>query len=64
MWEILYQKWQTFENKVLRKIFGHKNDESSEQFRIFHHEELRGDLLLLEQWNGACGKDEGVKKYM
>jgi len=30
-----------FENKVLRKMFGHKKDDISEQFWI-HNEELRG----------------------
>jgi hypothetical protein len=29
-----------FENKVLRKIFGPKNDEVSEQVRILHNMEL------------------------
>jgi hypothetical protein len=33
----------TFENTVLREIFGHKKDEVSEQSSILHNEEL-GDL--------------------
>ena len=36
-----------FENRVLRRIFGHKRDEVPEEWRKLHNEELN-DLLLTQ----------------
>lgn len=33
-------KLQMYENKVLRKVFGPRKDEVSEQFGIFHNDHL------------------------
>jgi hypothetical protein len=43
MWTLRAEhKLQVFENKVIRKIFGHKKNEVLVQFRILHNDELRG----------------------
>jgi hypothetical protein len=33
-------KLRVFENRVLRRIFGHKRDEVTEEWRKLHNEEL------------------------
>jgi hypothetical protein len=32
--------WRVFENRVLRRIFGHKRDEVTGEWRKLHNEEL------------------------
>ena len=34
------RKLKVFENRVLRRIFGHKRDEVTEELRKLHNEEL------------------------
>jgi hypothetical protein len=34
------QRLRVFENRVLRRIFGHKNDEATGEWRRLHNEEL------------------------
>jgi hypothetical protein len=41
----LREELRMFENRVLRRIFGPKRDEMTEEWRKFHNEELR-DLYL------------------
>jgi len=59
------RRLRVFENRVLRRVFGPKRDEVTEEWRKLHNEEL-SDLYSLPnivrvvnsrrmRWAGACG---------
>jgi len=55
-----------FENRVLRRVFGPKRDEVTEEWRKLHKEELR-DLYFLpnivrNEMSGTCGAYGGGER--
>jgi hypothetical protein len=40
-----------FENRVLRRMFGPKRDEVTEEWRKLHNEELRDVFILFAKYN-------------
>jgi len=60
---------RVFENSVLRRIFGSKRDEVTEEWRKLHNEELKLSVLLTQYYSGdkikknemgeACSAYEG-----
>jgi hypothetical protein len=52
-----------FENRVLRRIFGPKRDEVTEEWRKMHKEELR-DLYSSPSWElgGSCSTNGGEEE--
>jgi len=62
---------RVFENRVLRKIFGPKRDEVTEEWRRLHNEELcdlfspdiiRGDQIEKNEMGGTCGTYGGEER--
>jgi hypothetical protein len=53
------RRLRVFENRALRRIFGPKRDEVTEEWRILHNEELN-DLLLTQY----CASDKIKKSEM
>jgi len=63
---------QVFENKVLRRVFGHKRGEVTGEWRKLHKEELKGSLLPTQycgggkieknEVGGACGAYGGGER--
>ena len=53
---------RAFENWVLRRVFGPKNDEVTGEWRKLHNEELRGGKIEKKEVGGACGAHWGGER--
>ena len=55
LWE--ERKLRVFENMVLRRIFGHRKDEVTGEWRRLHNEEqyCAGDKIKKNEMGWACG---------
>jgi len=62
-----------FENRVLRRIFGPKRDEVTEEWRKLHNEELNDlscspnivrVIKIKNEMGGACGTYEGGERHV